>query len=223
MDPDQVKAALAALMNDDAEAAKTILQALIVTAASGAVDDSAPPAPDGADPLEQNVDAPPADPAEAPTDPNKKEAIAALSALTRLSGCAGYGEAIAFVTRLKADADAVLAQAAELEESSRLELVASLVKLGAELPGTAWAGEPKDRKPVTRLLSEPIAELRARVKALSAAKGTAPKRVEAPPTGASSATLSDSDQAIADKIADPSKKAKFIELRKKFTNKDNDK
>ena len=222
MDPDQVKAALAALMNDDAEAAKTILQALIVTAASGA-SDSAPPVPDGTDPLEQNVDEAPADPAEAPADPNKKEAVAALSALTRLSGCAGYGEAIAFVTKLKADADAVLAQAAELEESSRLELVASLVKLGAELPGTAWAGEPKDRKPVARLLGEPIAELRARVKALSAAKGTAPKRLEAPPTGASSVTLSDSDQVIADKILDPAKKATFIKLRQKFTNKDNDK
>lgn len=59
-----------------------------------------------------------------------------------------------------------------LESSERRGLVSSLVKLGAELPATAWADQA-GTEPVKRLADEPIDELRARVAKLQAAKPAA--------------------------------------------------
>jgi hypothetical protein len=102
-----------------------------------------------------------------------------------------------------------------LEESSRFGLVSELIRLGAETPATAWIGKAKDRKPVKRLADEPIVQLRARVASLRAAAPRAPTPLAPPVTTrpVPAVVLSAHEQATADAVKDPAKKAKFIELR----------
>lgn len=181
MDPDQVKAAIDALKNNDAAAALTILEALIVSAAGGG--GSIPPP---ADPLAQMSD-----------PPKPEEAVAALTSLRMLSGHVNLGEAIALVTKWKSDTDVTATQAAALELSSRIGLVSSLVKLGVETPATAWEGDPTALKPKGFLATMPITDLRARVTALSGAKPTV---LKPPVRGAVElATLSAADAAAVQK------------------------
>lgn len=95
---------------------------------------------------------------------------AAGRALKRLTGCNSAGEAIKAFESLRARVDTLDAERAALELSSRRELVADLVKLGVELPATAWEGEPEKRNPCKRLMNEPIDDLRKRVAALKKAR-----------------------------------------------------
>jgi len=181
MDPEQVKAAIEALKNNDAAAALEILQALIVAAATDEATEVEPPS----DPLAQMAD-----------PPKPEEAVAALTSLRTLSGQVNLGEAVAFITKLKAEADKTLAQAAVLEESSRLGLIGELVKLGVETPATAWEGDPAERKPSKFLAAMPIADLRGRVKALSGAK-PAPGFTPPASGGGETVTLSAAETAAA--------------------------
>jgi hypothetical protein len=206
IDAATIKAALDAIAGGDPEAISTALTAVLAALVTG---DSEPPADPAADALTEGADVPP--------DP--KEVAATTSALRKLTGCASAGEAIAFLTTLKAQVDSLAADRDALDMSSRRELVGELVKLGVELPATAWApeeldaaGKPKPRTPAKRFLSEPLEELRNRVVMLRGAKGgTAPKHT-APETGASTETLSADQKVIADKITDPKKKARFLEM-----------
>lgn len=185
MDPDQVKAAIEALKNNDAAAALTILEALIVTAAGG---NAAEEAAEGE---------PPADPLAASAEPTPEQT--ALSAtLVTLTGAAGPAEQTAFLAKLLAERGAHAEHAAALELSSRYELVGELVKLNVEYPATAFVGDPVERKLVPRLANEPIADLRARVVAVKAAKGA---KQNIPPTrgGGEVVTLSAVDVAAAKK------------------------
>lgn len=164
MDPEQVKAAIAAIENKDDAAALEILKALLVSAAGGSAS-VAPPA-DG-DPSAQGADSAPA-------------VAAALSALRKLTARASLGEVVAELTAWKAARDATASEAQALEQTSRVELTAELVKLGYELPATAWEGDPKDRKPAKHLAALSIADLRTRVVSLRAAPRTPQGHV--PPT-----------------------------------------
>lgn len=60
------------------------------------------------------------------------------------------------------------AQLAKIESKERCALVGELVKLGAEIPATAWSNI-EGTSPVKRLADEPIESLRERVAKLSAA------------------------------------------------------
>jgi phage I-like protein len=152
MDPNQVQAAIDALVAQDAEAALAILRDMIATLAGG----EAPKAsePEASD--EAPEDAPP-------------EGAAAMAALSKLFGAATPGELVELARAAKASADEVDKANALLEFGARQSLVASLVKLGAEIPATAWEGAPENRKPCVRLMSEPLESLRGRVQALGAA------------------------------------------------------
>lgn len=209
MDPAKVKAALDAIASGDQAAISAALTDLLAALVAG--DSVVPPAP-ADDALAEGADVPP--------DP--KEAAATTSALRTLTGCASAGEAIAFLSNIKAQVDSLASDRAVLDMSARRELVGELVKLHAELPATAWApeeldaaGKAKPRTPVKRLVDEPIEELRTRVAAL---RGAAPKRsarLEAPETGTGAETLSADDQAALGRLTDPKAKARFLELRSK--------
>ena len=181
MDPKKIKEALEAIKNEDAGKALEILESMLVDAAGGmAVDE--PPAGEGFS------DAPPM------SDEDKqavaagmrtlvREGIAAFKKLLALTGEKDLGQAIAKVetwkqtfVELSSREEQLEKERETLEANERRKLVGELVKLGIEIPATAWK-EGNGSLPCDRLQKEPIAELRARVAALSKARGvSSPKK-----------------------------------------------
>lgn len=180
MDPKDVQAAIDALKNNDPAAALALLEKILVSAAGGM------PAEDGAPPPDATAGS--ADPA-APVAMAKalcaelKARLLAdaghLSQLCKTLGKATIAEAFEDVGALVTmRAERVTSEKAS-EDAQRAELVGELVKLGAELPATAWA-DPEKRIPVKRLAAESVPDLTTRVKALRASKGAPPPAVRAP-------------------------------------------
>lgn len=202
MDPDKLKAAIEALKNADGDAALKILEDMLTGAAT-------PPAASepGAEALAESAD---------PKKPDETTLSAAVAGvLMQLTGASTAAGAVEVFRGLKTRIDSIDSDRAVIELSERRGLIADLVKLSVEVPATAWEGDPKDRTPSKRLAAEPIGDLRDRVGVLKAAKGIGlPKHTV--PEGRS-VTLSAEDQATADKITDPTKKARFIELRTKYS------
>jgi len=117
---------------------------------------------------------------------------AASRVLVRLTGRKEIGEAMTEVEawrkshlELEAERTRLATERTTFESSERRRLVAELVKLKAETPATAWAGDkdgiPDGKTPVARLANEPIAELRARVAALTPPKGARREEQIRPP------------------------------------------
>jgi len=188
MDPKLIADALEALIAGDEAKCAEILKGLVVSAAGGDPGSAEPePAAEGA------PDAPPLP--EALT-----QAASVLASLTRaaceLTGKDSVGEAVTALRSVFADREAAAAKenerAAALDLSSRRELIASLVSIGAETPATAWSRRradgsectADDRVPCARLLGEPLAELRTRADALRVARGgDTPVQTRQPPEG----------------------------------------
>ena len=156
MDPDQIKAAVEALKNNDAAAALTILEAWIISAAVDA-DDAPTVATD-----------PPPDPSAPPADP-KTPPPGTASALAKSLGVTSDLEVVKLFRGMQVQIDALSEERDASDLEARRELIAGFVTLGVETPATAWQGDAKDRKPVKRLLSESLSEMKARFAALSAA------------------------------------------------------
>ena len=177
----------------DVEACKQILKDCIASACGGEAGEM-PAMPESAptDALSDNAETPAPAPEEDPT------ALTALSvALKELTGSESPGEIVTWLKGIAQRIDSLDADRAALELSSRRELVGTLVKLGVEFPSTAWEGDPKNRKPVKRLADEPIEELRARVKLLSAAR---PRTGGEKPTSAETLTITDAHRVGAKKL-----------------------
>lgn len=177
MDPAKVKAILAALKEGDAESAMAICEALLVDAASGEA-----PAAEGPLGEPEAAAAPPEPPpADAPPEEEKKAEAAVAASLLKMSGAPTVELALERAAEwrkshiaLEQQATKLASERAALDASERRKLVGELLRLGAETPATAWAkdsdGAPDGKTPCKRLASEPIAELRDRVKALSTRK-----------------------------------------------------
>ncbi len=205
-DAKTVQGAIDALAEGDGESALTILKALLTAAASGG---SAPP-PSGA--------APTAEAAE-PT-PEQKEFSAFARSVMTLSRTETVGAAEQWIKKLADERTKLDADREALEASERRALVTELVTLKAETPATAWernaAGEIAEgdaRKPVKRLSSEPLAELRERVKTM---RGATPATIDPrPPAGvpADESRLSEYERTCAAAITDPIKRKNFVTLR----------
>lgn len=175
MDPEQLKKALDAIEAGDSAAALEILKAMIASAASG----GAPPASETA---AAGGEAPAPDPEK---DPLEAASIAASAELVRITGAANPGEMVTRVAAMFATVQSLEAGRAALELTERQGLIRELVLAGAETPATAWAGDDKSKcVPVKRLADEPIAELRERVKLVTAAAG-ARRAGHRPPAGGS--------------------------------------
>lgn len=179
MDPARVKAAFDALKAGDGEAALQILQDLLVAEVTG--EESSVPVEPAADALAAN------------------SADAAVPATVELSSV------LADVKLVRRQLSEIYAERAALDLEARRELVGELVKIGVELPCTAWQGRPEDRRPVQRLMAEPLAELRTRLDALRTIRAT-PVR---PPVAV---TLSATEQAATATMT-PAQKARFEALR----------
>ncbi len=187
LDPKLALEGLKIITAKDAKGALELLNRLLASALGGedAADpeDAPPPAGDGgADEAQEPGEPMPAAAARVVVEP---DALAALGrAALALVGKTDPGEAIAEIARRSALAvgveereAAVARDRAVLELTERKALVASLVKIGAETPATSGLATGTL---APRLVSEPIAELRARVAAMTAARPAA--RV-APPAG----------------------------------------
>ena len=188
LDPKLALEGLKIVTAKDAKGALDLLGRLLASALGGEVppdpEDAPPPAGDGgAD--ETTEPAPAAAAARVVVAPPADESLVALGrAALALTGVSDPGEAIAEIARRSALAvdleqreAAVARDRAVLELTERKALVASLVKVGAETPATSGLATGTL---APRLMSEPIAELRARVAAMTAARPTAARVV--PPT-----------------------------------------
>jgi phage I-like protein len=179
MNADQVKALLEARDSGDVEQMKTAIDALIAAAVGG---ESADDMSGDAEALNDTGEPDP----KATED--KKALSAAIVELRTLTGKSSVGE---IVTELKAWG-ATLTEAQKrqdvLDLSSRKELVGQLVKLGVEDPATAWEGDPKDRVPVERLMTEPLTSLRSRVATYALTRNKT--KPNTPPTSSPSVQLS---------------------------------
>jgi phage I-like protein len=129
-------------------------------------------------------DAPP--PPEPPPDMS-----AAANRIVALTGRGSLAESVSAIEAwreshlaLEADRAKLEADRAKLEASERRGLVADLVKLGVEIPATAWSDQ-KGTVPVKRLADEPLPDLRSRVAALRAARVGAPSAPKVPASPAS--------------------------------------
>lgn len=126
------------------------------------------------------------------TEEDKPAVMAATARLMRLADRPTFSQALDQVETWRqshmklAEGEAKLAaERAAMESTERRTLAVELVKLGAELPATVWANPTAaagTQKLSARITSEPIGELRSRVAAWRAAKGTGSKDVR-PPTG----------------------------------------
>jgi len=159
MNPEEIKKALAAIEAGDEKAALEILKALVASAASGGA--SAEPPPEVAA-ASESAEPPPADDAVA---------VAAGRELMRITATDSPGAALEVFASTIERVRLIDADRAAVELSERRDLVATLVVAGAETPATAWEGEAEQRNPKKRLLDEPIAELRERVKLIAASRG----------------------------------------------------
>lgn len=197
MDPKLIQGALDALIEGNAEAAMELLKQMIA-AAAGAEGEAAEPlaAEDAA-----------ADPPDPKPEKDEVAMATALSAALRVD----KRDVLAEVKRMRTELDALVLSRAADERNERLDLVGQLVKLGAELPATAWANADK-RVPDPMYAAMPIAALRARVAAFAAAPRPAPI---APPRGVDGdvAALSDSDRARAAKMTDTNVRERFVAAR----------
>lgn len=193
MDPEMIKKALDAIKNGDADAALALLEGMVASAAGAGEEAPAEEAPaEMADEPEEEPVA--AAEGEDEEDEEAPAAMAAASRLMRMSGKSSIGAAVEEAETWRASHLTLSAEKAKLakerealEAGERKQLVASLVKLGVEIPATAWEDSTKSvLKPCKRLASEPIAELRSRVAKLSAAKGGKVQDAPKPPTSSAS-------------------------------------
>ena len=202
MDPKLIAEALDALTAGDAEKCAEILKAVIASAAGAPADAGAG---DGSGASTEATAEPP-DP-----DPEKDDAEAMARALSNMLKVQSAAEVVAVVKALSADVAALKLSRDADEHNERVQLVGELVKLGAELPATAWADADK-RVPVDVLRTMPMPALRARVEAFR----KAPRAFAATPPaqGATGiAALSDEDRARAEQIKDPAARERFIVAR----------
>jgi hypothetical protein len=212
MTPDEAKAAIEALKNGDGAAALAFIEAWLAAEVTDDPGDAgaagAPPAAAGA--TAGNADAPP-------------EMQALARGVLELFG-ADAGAALTAVRAMKADADKRASDAALLEGAERRGLIADLVKLGVEVPATAWVDPEKtgaELAPVERLAKEDLPGLRRRVSLIKSTRAkqgaSAPGARVTPPAGAEGAggeaELTDVEREHAAQIKDPEARKRYVARR----------
>lgn len=211
MNADTAKKAMAILEGKDESGALELLKGMMAEAMTGDAPAEEPP------PEEEALAE---DPPEEPEDENGAAMMAAATSLMRLTGKATLGGAVREVETYRAshlalegERDKLTKERAALELTERKALVADLVKLGVELPATAW--DATGKRPCARLTAEPLADLRGRVALLKAAPRTGAIR---PPTGGTvdAHGLTERELAICADMKCPP--AKFAALKSRRVN-----
>ncbi len=216
MKPENVMAALEALIAGDTEACAELLKGIIAEAAGAAApapaeEPAAEPAPDAAASEQAAVD-PAADPA---AEEDKKEEMVAASALIRLSGKPSLVEALADAEiwkashiKLETEIQKLAAERAVLDAAERRRGCADLVVKAGRAPSTVWA-DADCSAPKSYLSNMPMADFRDYV---ADALKTAPKAATKPPTKSGDAhDLSEREIAMLGN--DPKKIAAYTATR----------
>jgi len=206
MSEELIKGALDALSAGDADAASEILKKILVELASGESSEATAETPDAAP---EEMTAEPEDADDEGDEEKEKEAAAMANALRSTLRVETPREVLASVKRMQAEIDSLKLSRDADEQNERVSLVGELVKLGAELPATAWADADTFR-PVDTLRDMPMAALRSRVEAFRASPTA---RANATPPKRAAVALSDGDQARAETITDAAARDRFIALR----------
>lgn len=202
MDVGLVKKALEALESGDADAAKSVLSEVIASAASGDPDPKSDEDPAEASPEKSEEDS---DAAASQTDGG----AAALAAfLRRELGSRSNADVAAKVALLSAQVESLELERKANEQRERVELVGELVRLGREIPATAWANSDRS-VPSDAYASMPLSSLRGRVAAFRASPLPT---VHVSPPKAEQAQLSAAEQRLAD-VMNPEQKARFARAR----------
>jgi phage I-like protein len=195
-----LKDALDAIESGDSNKALEILKGLIASAAGAEPDDV------------------PADPALEGETVAAVEAAAVrlLRTTAKTSLSAALSELETFRNshlELEGDRAKLAADQAKLDAREYRTLTGELVKLGNEIPATAWEDEA-GTVPVERLRKEPLASLRSRVEKLRAARGAPrtpepPRRDPSAPVGGDVSDLTEREIALCAKHGlDPEKYAR---------------
>ena len=207
MDPSMVKAAMDALIAGDGDKALALLKEAIAAAAAG--DEAAAPSDDAT--AEAADEAP-----DEEADEEDKDKDAALSkALARLLKVDSQRDILANVKSLQRDVNALKMAKEADEHLERVDLVGRLVKLGVEIPATAW-DDADAQRPADHLRRMSLSKLRDRVAAFEAdpQRGGA---VRARP--ATAFVLSEDDRAIAESITDEHARKRFVAIRERRASK----
>lgn len=198
MDPNKVKEALEALIAGNAEECMTILKDLIALAAGA--------------PAEESGESAPA--LEGAPDPLAIENEELAKEVKKFCARESVGECVAYLAQVRQTLDKIEQDRTRVELSARRELVGELVKLGAEVPATAWEGEAAQRNPVARLLSEPIVSLRARVAQLRSARPQLQQQAPKAPTQHADEDGLDEDERKLAAGMTPAQRSRFVALRR---------
>lgn len=192
MNAELVKKLLDAIEAGDLDALKELAKDLVASAASGE-----PP------PSDEPADAPPDMAGDAPAADDGEAMKAASAKLMRLTGKTTLHAALEDVevfrdshVALTAEREKLAKERAALETSERRKLVGELVKLGVEIPATAWK-DSKGSVPCKRLQDEPLPELRERVQKLSAARGGSAPKAPTPPSARPSNGADTGEQEVS--------------------------
>lgn len=175
MNPDQVKQALDALINGDADACAEILKDILAAAAAGGAEAPADAAP-GAPAPGKNPKTPPAGAAE-PSD--------VTASLLRLSGVQSLAGVLGHLQSLTKENQTLSSQVVEFEAAERRRLCAKLVVDAGHTPSQAWEqfdsqGNLQNGVPKRHLAAMSLSELRQHVEdetRIAISTGRAPKRV----------------------------------------------
>jgi phage I-like protein len=213
MEPGTIQKAIAIIKGKDAKAALALVETMVMEAVSGGA-----PVPEADAPGEPPAAEALAEPAELPKedDPAKLSALGApnladyqLRQLCLATQSADPAALVVKFSAMQSQLDVALKHEQALVEAERKTLVGQLVTLGAELPVTAWQGDPAAQLPAVRLQSEPIESLRERVAQYSALAPTRAGAI-APPAG-DVAMLSAHEQKLTLTMT-PDQKAAFADL-----------
>lgn len=171
---DLVMQAIEALAEGNAEAAMNILKQ-VIAAAAGATAEEAPPAEEAPAEGEELAGT-----EEESLQDEEEETVAATAKLREITGKATLAEAVEDIAAwrkshlsLEANREKTEADRAALDAEEYRQLTTKLVKLGIEIPATAWELDEKGlptSTPCKRILSEPLTSLRTRVTLLSAGR-----------------------------------------------------
>lgn len=174
MDPAKVKALIDALTANppDPDAIKAAATDMLAALAG---------AGDAPDALSNTPSTPPPDPSAPGPDP-KLPPPGTASALAKQFGVKSDAEIVTLFRGMQTQIEALSTERDTADLEARRDVIAELVKIGVETPATAWLGDAKDRKPVKRLASEPIADMKARLEVLRASRPA--QRGHEPPEGA---------------------------------------
>jgi hypothetical protein len=191
-DPKVQAAMVAAVKDQDGDAALAIVEAIL----SGAGQDPADPTdPTTDDAAPEGGDAPPN-----PADGSPPVATGKLSAaFIKATGHQTEAEFLAAYKGMQDQVATLSNTQAAIALNSRRALIVELIKLGIETPALAWLGKTDEerakRNPCARLMAEPLDEMSARIATLKKLRPAAPL----PPEGGGPAD--DDGNSIAARVA----------------------